>query len=410
MHRRRLAHLLALVCACNGRTVPEQTAGEPSTTSGSTGEPPATTGTEAPTSSSSGAPTTGEPPVPATCSNGIVEPGEVCLGTPVQLDATAVESVSTADVDGDGRGDLLTSAGLWLQRDDGFEPGVVPPLVIGGGVADFDGDGRVDLFAYDSEARMFALSRGDGLGGFAEPTVTVVSKLNGVFVADVDGDGRSEIVGQAPELDALRTYAAGDDGLFTPLAIQPMSIWASVRGVGDGDGDGFPDLLVGETDATWVWWGQGDGSFVEMAETLPAQMFFVLADLEGDGADELLFAHADDGFDTGSYSAGALWPVGAQAEWPRAEVALENFAIREIAGDMSSDGLGDVILARLGTPADPVLEVLCGAPGRQLARCASLPMATPVADLEALDINGDGALDVVLAAGEGGLWAVPAVP
>jgi hypothetical protein len=92
---------------------------------------------------------------------------------------------------------------------------VVPPLVIGGGVADFDGDGRVDLFAYDREARTLALSRGDGLGGFAEPTVTVVSQLNGAFAADVDGDGRSEIVGQAPELDALRTYAAGDDGLFT---------------------------------------------------------------------------------------------------------------------------------------------------------------------------------------------------
>ncbi|MDC0675040.1 FG-GAP repeat domain-containing protein [Nannocystis radixulma] len=410
--RRALVHLLALVCACNGRTVPEQTDGGGTTTT-STGadEPPATTTTGAPTtSSSSGAPTTGAPPVPQTCGNGVVEPGEVCLGTPVQIDATAVEYVWTADLDGDGRSDVLTGAGVWLQREDGLEAGAVPAIGPAFKIGEFDGDGHGDLVAYDSEARTLALSRGDGMGGFAAPIVTVVSKLNGILVVDVDADGRDEIVGQAPELDALRTYVAGDDGLFVPLAIQPMSAWDSLRGSGDGDGDGFPDLLIGEFEETSIWWGQGDGSFVAAEELLPPQMYFKLADLEGDGTDELLFAFAYEWWDFANYSAGALWLVGAQAEWPRAEVELEDYAVEFLAGDMSNDGLGDVIVAHLGGPEEPVLEVLCSAPGRVLSRCARLALDVTPAELAALDVNGDGALDVVLAAGEAGLWVVPAEP
>ncbi|MBZ5711448.1 FG-GAP-like repeat-containing protein [Nannocystis pusilla] len=407
-----LVHLLALVCGCNGRTVPEQTDGGGTTTTTNTGadEPPATTTTDAPTTSSGEAPTTGAPPVPGTCGNGIVEPGEVCLGTPVQIDATPVERVSTADLDGDGRSDVLTGAGVWLQREGGLEAGTVPAIGPAFKVGDFDGDGHGDLVAHDGEARTLALSRGDGMGGFAAPIVTVVSKLNGIFVVDVDADGRDEIVGQAPELDALRTYAAGDDGLFVPLAIQPMSAWNGVRGDGDADGDGFADLLVGESQETRIWWGQGDGSFVAAEEPLPSQMYFKLADLEGDGTDELLFAFADVWWDFATYSAGALWLAGAQAEWPRAEVALEDFAVEFLAGDMSNDGLGDVIVAHLGGPEEPVLEVLCSAPGRVLSRCATLALDVTPAALAALDVNADGALDVVLAAGEAGLWVVPAEP
>ncbi|MFZ6177148.1 FG-GAP repeat domain-containing protein [Nannocystis pusilla] len=400
--RARPVVLFALVWACNGRELPEQTdAGGPATTS--SGDAPAST-TAAPTT---GEATTG--PAPETCGNGGVEPGEVCLGTLRQIDAGAVDRLWTADVDGDGRVDVVTPAGLWLQRDGWLEPGPALPLAPAG-IGDFDGDGRVDLLAHDADARTLGWSRGDGQGSFGAPIVADVSDLRTPWVADVDGDGRSDIVAQAPELDALRTYAAADGGPFAPLEIAPMSRWAAVTGIGDGNGDGFPDVLVTESDTTTPWWGQGDGTFAESTEPLPPQASYALADLEGDGVDELLFAYAEAWWDEGFYAAGAMWLIGAPAAWPVAQVELADVAIRQIAGDVSHDGLADVIVARLDGPGRQVLEVLCSAPGRQLSRCASVPLAAEAEALAAADVTADGALDVVFAAGEAGLWAVVAAP
>ncbi|PCC74493.1 Repeat domain-containing protein [Nannocystis exedens] len=407
--RRRTVVLVALGCACNERELPGQTdAGGPVTTRTS-GD--ATASTAAPATSGE-LPTTGAATTdaaPDTCGNGVVEPGEVCLGPPRQIDVGPVHRVWTADVDRDGRDDVLTPTGLWLQRDGGLEPGSALPLAPAG-IGDFDGDGRVDLFAYDGDARTLAWSRGDGQGSFGAPVVTDASELRSAAAADVDGDGRSDIVAQAPELDALRTYAAADDGSFVPLEIGPMSRWAALTGIGDADGDGLPDVLVSESGVTTPWWGQGDGTFVASDEPLPPQASYALADLEGDGADELLFAHANEWWDDALYAAGAMWLVGPPAEWPVAQVELADVAIQHIAGDMSQDGLGDVIVGRLGEPGQAVLEVLCSAPGRQLGRCASAALTSPVEHLAAADVQADGALDLVFAAGEAGLWTVVAGP
>ncbi|MFY0532754.1 FG-GAP repeat domain-containing protein [Nannocystis pusilla] len=404
--RSRPVVLFALACACGRRELPGQTdAGGPATTG--TGDAPAST-TAA--TASGETPTTSETtaPAPDTCGNGVVEPGEVCLGTLRQIDAGAVRQLWTADVDGDGRVDVMTPAGLWLQRDGWLEPGPVcrsrrPASATSTATG-------ASTCSPTTATRTLAWSRGDGQGSFGAPIVADVSDLRIPRVADVNGDGRSDVVAQAPELDALRTYAAADDGPFAPLEIGPMSRWAAVTGIGDGNGDGFPDVLVSESDTTTPWWGQGDGTFAASTEPLPSQVSYALADLEGDGVDELLFAHAEASWDEGFYAAGAMWLIGAPAEWPVAQVELADVAIRQIAGDTSHDGLADVIVARLDGPGRHVLEVLCSAPERQLSPCASVTLESEVEQLAAADVTADGALDVVFAAGEAGLWAVVAAP
>lgn len=405
----RTVSLVALaLCACNDRTLPESSA---SHGGASTGEPAASTGgveasTGAPTT---GVPTTGEPP--ASCGDGQVDVGEVCLGEPVQIDATPVGQLATADVDGDGRIDLLTESGLWLQRDGGFEPGVVPALAARWrGFGDFDGDGRIDLYYCDDEQRFVALSRGDGAGGFAEPVVTEVSRLVRPDAIDVDGDGRTELVAQALELSTLRSYVATDDLHVVPLASLSMSMMAYVTDVGDGDGDGLPDLMVVDGGTPRIWWGLGDGSFAKTMGYLPQVDDIGFADIEGDGVDELVFTDGVPGtWGPGSYWAGVMWPIGEQSEWPVAEAPLDDFGVHVAAGDLGSDGLADLIVWVWFELGGSEIVVFCSAPDRTLVECASAESDLSVRRWAPLHANGDGALDLVIA-GDDGLWVIPADP
>lgn len=406
--------VLAL-CACNERTLPESSAsvGESSTTGSSTGEPAASTGVvEASTGdASSGTPTTGAPPAPSTCGDGHVDVGEVCLGEPVLIDSAPAEQLATADVDGDGRIDLLTENGLWLQRDGGFEAGVLPALAARWrGFGDFDGDGLVDLYYCDYDERFVGLSRGDGLGGFAEPVVTEVSQLSRPLAIDVDGDGRTELVAQAAELEALRIYVAADDLQVMPLAIQPMSMWAHVRDVGDGDGDGVPDLMIVDGGTPRIWWGLGDGSFATPKEYLPTVADIRFADIEGDGVDEFMFSDSVyPPWQPDKHWAGVMWPIGEQSEWPVASVQIDVGGSELAAGDFSGDGLADVSVAIRLDVGGWALAVLCSAPERTLVACAHADMGLPVNKLAPLHANADGALDLVIA-GDDGLWVIPADP
>jgi len=167
-----------------------------------------------------------------------------------------------ADVDGDGRPELY----FWNQRGEALywarvpdDPRVSPwPTVAlvatgvkeeGLSVADVDGDGRMELVAGLSWYRL----RTDGTWErhvFAEGYVSPKS-----VVADFDGDGRPEIViseGDASlnqrEYGRVVRFAAGDDPeapwraeVLHDRLLDPHSLQ-----VGDFDGDGRPDLFVGE--------------------------------------------------------------------------------------------------------------------------------------------------------------------
>jgi hypothetical protein len=400
--------------ACSERPLPESSASAGSSSTGtSTGEPAASTGV---VEASSGAPTTattGTQQEPSTCGDGQVDVGEVCLGEPVQIDVAPAEQLATADVDGDGRIDLLTESGLWLQRDGGFEPGVVPALAATWrGFGDFDGDGRVDIYYCDYDERFVALSRGDGAGGFAEPVVTEVSQLSRPHAIDVDGDGRTELVAQSRELDALRTYVATADLHVEPMVIQPMSEMDFINDHGDGDGDGVPDLLIFDGQTPQIWWGLGDGSFAEGEESIPSVVDLRFADIEGDGADEFVFASAlyPPFLMPAVYSTGVMWRTGEQSEWHVSKLEVDGLSGELAAGDLSGDGLADLVGSQWFETGEYSLAVLCSAPDRTLVACASGGFDMKAQRIVPLHINADGALDLVIAAGDDGLWIIPAAP
>ncbi len=152
---------------------------------------------------------------------------------PIELsfDGT-VRAVWLGDVNGDGIDDVVVNEGLRFGGTDvASRPNDVElPTDLGGvllvrRVGDRDGDGRADLAAVLSEPdEIVVLSLRDG--SFVE-----VERLSGYaqFLADMDGDGRAEVLEHA----RLTLSASGS----------VVSVSALARAAGDVDGDGRSELV-----------------------------------------------------------------------------------------------------------------------------------------------------------------------
>ncbi len=244
---------------------------------------------------------------------------------------------TTADVDGDGRLDLMfggETPSLLLAQDGGFVEGTLPELpeatTLEGTVVkelsagDVDGDGLVDLYAVvntgqgdaPDEARADFLLRGDGSGSFAVDTDAIGLELAGRAGFDAawfdwqqDGDLDLYVVEDMGHLHGANVLLAQQDGgLEDRSADCGCGITVSGMGldIGDVSGDGLPDLYVAATGGNVLLESQPDGSYVDTTATRDVGVIdeswrmpwgALILDHDNDGHADLLVAQGDMWFD-----------------------------------------------------------------------------------------------------------------
>ncbi len=320
------------------------------------------------------------------------------------------DTVAIADVNGDGKSDLITATdlgavGVLLGNGDGtfrpanFFPAGQQPVDIA--VADFDGDGHPDLVTanYTVGGRTVSVLLGSGDGSFrlagsyaAGPFTTAVA------VGDFNGDGRPDIVTANPtgsvREDGTATVLLGNgDGTFRVMA--PFAAGPGVRAVtvADLNQDGTPDLVAPNHRGgpLTVLLGNGNGTFRAPVglSVGPIPESAILADLNGDGVPDLVTANDMSsgtvrvllGNGDGTYHSGVSYPAGA---YPDAVAAA----------DVNGDGILDLLTPNSSTNSVSVL--LGNGDGSFQASRSFATGSTPV-DLQAADVNGDGILDLVTA-------------
>jgi hypothetical protein len=270
------------------------------------------------------------------CANGVVSVllgnGEGTFQPAVNYNSGGYDgalSVAVADVNGDGKPDLLVAnecvdssncsnggVGVLLGNGDGtFQ---APVTYSSGGygansvvVADVNGDGHPDLLVANvanvsNSVVSVLLGNGDGTFQSAVSYDSGGESVNSIAVADVNGDGKPDLLvanqcassSNGNCLDGVVSVLLGNgDGTFqAPVNYNSGGEGAVSIAVADMNGDGKPDLIVanecpvsGDCDngGVGVLLGNGDGTFQAVQTTLANSNFsrgqIAVADFNGDG-------------------------------------------------------------------------------------------------------------------------------
>lgn len=235
-------------------------------------------------------------------------------------------------VAGEGAGPapgMVQAAGLrlFLGRDGAWVPLAASPDARGPAstavaVGDVDGDGRPDAVTGSSElGRQDLLYAGTSRGGVDRLPIAALpprSLVQDVALADLDGDGRDELVaalltreeaGWRARVDVVTSPRDPNATARTLVARESREGFAAIA-TGDLDADGARDVVVVEPEGGLLpLFGDGRGGFARgTAVDAPfpgcAGRRAVLADLDGMPGDEIVVSYADE--DAGCASGGGI--------------------------------------------------------------------------------------------------------
>jgi hypothetical protein len=279
-----------------------------------------------------------------------------------------VVSVAVADVNGDGKPDVVvanacassncieTTVGVLLGNGDGTFQGVVT-YASGGNqgtsiaVADVNGDGNPDLLVVHESSQLGVLL-GNGDGTFqSAATYYTGGSANSVAVADLNGDGKPDVVVVNLGPGPVGVLLGNGDGSFQPVVSYDsggLNPWSGA--VADVNGDGKPDILVANRYASniGVLLGNGDGKF-QHAMTFDSggsSVSVAVADVNGDGKPDVVVA--DEYFTVGVLLGNGDGSFKRAVPYFSGGYPAESVAV----ADLNGDGKPDVVV--VNACSDPV--------------------------------------------------------
>lgn len=311
----------------------------------------------------------------------INSPGVTDISEGLPRDGQWRQNIALADMDGDGYLDIVAPPPrkaaegqnmphIFILDKGKWKEGVFtfPSLqdYDYGGIAagDLNRDGYPDIVLAVQQKRIILLEN-NGKNGFVEKPFVVNGPFNSrtVVVSDVNGDGWPDIV-------ALSEAAFSPKSSYRPRGILAGinrdgkgwdvkiveggdRLFGDSMAVGDLKGNGNRDIIIAALIAAkkenikLVWFGDGKGNFsaydgkIIEGDVMP---FFVRAgDLDGDGADEMVFRVSGFGAGAKVFLAAYKWDGAGFADISKGLEVVQNPIVFDLA-DVDGDGKKELIV------------------------------------------------------------------
>jgi hypothetical protein len=171
---------------------------------------------------------------------------------------SSVADLATGDVDGDGALDFVAldaSSGRFCvcprsPDREGFRspiafaiPGQCNRVALG----DLDGDGDLDVACLDETAGQLVLctqTSSSPLTFTVDASPPVIGACRGLVLLDLDRDGKLDCVTNRYAADGIAVWARDAGGILSPRDVASGLPTGRAMGIGDVDGDGWPDVVL----------------------------------------------------------------------------------------------------------------------------------------------------------------------
>ena len=331
-------------------------------------------------------------------------------------------SVAVGDFNGDGNLDLAIgnsahqvsnsipgTVSILLGNGDGTfraaEPVLVGTYPYSVRTADLNGDGRLDLVVGNAGDADVSILFGNGDGTFQSAVNYPIGAdfLTTAAVADFDGDGKPDVAISSALTDDVSVLLNKGDGTFHDVKSYQAGTQPYAIAMGDFNHDGIQDIALADSGTSItdtgsnkvsVLLGNGDGTFRPAANYAVGKLPSSIAayDFNGDGNLDLAVVNHQDGTISilfgngdGTFQSAVTYTAGTNA-------------IGLVVADLNADGKVDLATGSLGSSNTDQVTVLLGNGDGTFQ--APLNSAIPGNGIEAVaeeDFNGDGKPDLAVA-------------
>lgn len=260
--------------------------------------------------------------------------------------------------------------------------------------ADFNGDGNKDLVTsnggVNNTNNNITLLLGTGTGVFGPPlNFAVGSEPDYLTCADFNGDGNMDVATSNFISSNVSILLGTGTGSFAPTVNYTVNSGPGQIITGDFNGDGNKDLAVTSYWGVYgtILLGNGTGSFVFGSSLSAGRSALVGADFDGDGimdiatSDTPNYYFISKGFSNGTFATGVTYTLG---------VPYNSAITNLITGDFNGDNKVDLLAT---CPGEGRVRLLFGYGNGTFSTSVSYTVGTYPSGLVKADFNGDGKLD-----------------